>query len=257
MNLNRDNVLPDPKECQETLSTSRILDLTVAILACALLSPVILLIAVAIYTETGRPILFSQSRLGRGGRPFRIYKFRKFNKESCAAGLPLTARNDPRMTRVGHFLARTKLDELPQFWNVLKGDMSMVGPRPESLDFASCFTDPYRSVLDYKPGIFGPTQVILRNEWSQFPVGVDPVRFYREVLFPQKALSDLSYYPHRTIVSDLGWMVRGVLAVAGWRLAPESMGHGAIETDAVGPARLSPIRARAVHLGSKFGSSVG
>lgn len=220
MEQNRATGLPGPEKHQSTVAPSRILDVSVAILGSALLSPVIILIAIATFLDTGRPIFFSQIRLGLKGRHFRIYKFRKFNKEIGAAAFPLTRMNDPQMTRIGRFLARTKLDELPQFWNVLKGDMSIVGPRPESLDFAACFTEPYRRVLDYKPGIFGPSQVILRNECSRFPAGSDPIRFYQEVLFPQKALSDLSYYPNRTILSDFGWIVRGVLAVAGWRWAP-------------------------------------
>ena len=211
---------------QSGLSSSRILDLAVALMGAVVLSPVVVLIALAILIETGRPVFFSQVRLGLNGRHFRIWKFRKFHKDSSPTGLPLTMKNDSRMTRLGGFLARTKLDELPQFWNVIKGDMSLVGPRPETIDFADCFTDTYRSVLDYKPGIFGPSQTLFRNESGQYLPDSDPIRFYRDVLFPQKALNDLSYYPYRTITSDIGWIASGVLAIMGWRLLPiKSMGQ--------------------------------
>jgi lipopolysaccharide/colanic/teichoic acid biosynthesis glycosyltransferase len=209
---------------QSGLSPGRILDLAVAIAAIVVLGPIMVLIALAVLIESGRPIFYSQTRLGLKGRHFRIYKFRKFYHTCGADGLPLTMKNDSRMTRLGRILARTKLDELPQFWNVLRGDMSMVGPRPESIDFADCFTAPYRGVLDYKPGIFGPSQVMHRNESSRFPAGADPTEFYREVLFAEKALSDLSYYPERTVWSDLGWIARGVLAVVGWRMLPPELG---------------------------------
>ena len=161
---------------RSSLSPSRALDLAVAIAGVTLLSPIMALIALAILIETGRPIFYSQVRLGLKGRHFRIYKFRKFHKNCSPTGLPLTMKNDSRMTRLGGFLAWTKFDELPQFWNVIKGDMALVGPRPETVDFADCFAGAYRSVLDYKPGIFGPSQTLFRDESSRYPVGLGPDR---------------------------------------------------------------------------------
>lgn len=198
------------------MTAHRVLDVVIAALGLVILMPLIALISLAILIEDGRPIFFSQTRLGLKGKHFRIYKFRKFYK-TIGMTAPLTVKNDSRMTRLGHFLARTKLDELPQFWNVLKGDMSIVGPRPESTDFADCFTGVYERVLDYKPGIFGPSQVYLRDESSLFAPNSDPVQFYRDVLFHQKALNDLTYYPHRTIVSDIGWIILGILVTLGFR----------------------------------------
>jgi lipopolysaccharide/colanic/teichoic acid biosynthesis glycosyltransferase len=219
---------PLRKAHQTAISPSRILDLVIAAAGLALLCPVMLVIALAIGIESGRPIFFSQIRLGLGGQHFWIHKFRKFHKESGAAGCPLTTKDDPRMSRIGWLLARTKLDELPQLWNVLRGDMAIVGPRPESTAFADCFTDSHRTVLDYKPGIFGPSQAAFRDECALFPVNADPAQFYRDVLFPLKARTDLSYYPGRTVASDLGWIIRGVLAVAGWSVQlPEIGGRAA------------------------------
>ena len=199
----------------------RILDVVIASTGLILLAPLMLVVAIAILLEGGRPLFFSQARIGWKGKAFRMHKFRKFRADIGTDGSPLTAKNDQRMTTVGTFLARSKLDELPQLWNVLRGEMSIVGPRPESLAFADCFSDSYRGLLEHRPGILGPSQVLFRNECEMFPANIDAREFYRAVLFPYKAETDLSYYRTRTILSDLEWIVRGVLAVAGWR--PVSM----------------------------------
>jgi lipopolysaccharide/colanic/teichoic acid biosynthesis glycosyltransferase len=202
-----------------TVSPQRLMDLALAIAGLVVLTPLMMLIALAICIETGRPIFYSQTRIGRAGRRFRIHKFRKFQRD-IGDGCPLTVEHDPRMTPIGRVLALTKLDELPQLWNVVVGEMSIVGPRPESLDFFDCFTGPYLKVLDHTPGIFGPSQVAFRDERSLYPANSDPIQFYRDVLFPMKARIDLSYFSHRTISSDIRWIVCGVLAVAGHRLLP-------------------------------------
>jgi lipopolysaccharide/colanic/teichoic acid biosynthesis glycosyltransferase len=174
-----------------------------------------LMIAAAIRIETPGPVFFSQVRLGQGGRHFRLHKFRKFADRADVTGRAVTLKNDPRMTRVGRILERSKLDELPNLWNVLIGDMSVVGPRPETLDFADCFQGGYRAVLDYRPGLFGPSQALFRNESSVYPENCDPHEFYRTVLFPAKARIDLLYFPRRTVISDLDWTIRSALAVIG------------------------------------------
>jgi lipopolysaccharide/colanic/teichoic acid biosynthesis glycosyltransferase len=195
---------------------ARLLDVLVACAALVLLAPVMVLVAAAIFLEDGRPIFFSQLRLGHRGRHFRIHKFRKFRETRRPTGLSVTLANDPRLTRLGGFLARGKLDELPQLWNVLKGDMSLVGPRPETLDFQDCFKESYSTLLAYKPGIFGPSQVLFRSESSLYSGHTDPEQFYRTVLFPLKACIDLAYFPYRNLFWDLAWIIRGVLAVFGW-----------------------------------------
>ncbi len=99
--------------------------------------------------------------------------------------------------------------------NIVRGDMAIVGPRPESLAFADCFDEDVRPLLDERPGIFGPSQVAFRNECAFYPADADPVQFYRDTLFPAKAALDLSYYPGRTLWSDVVWITRGALAVVG------------------------------------------
>jgi len=197
-------------------SAARFLDIGVSVGALIFSAPIMLFIAAVILIADGPPILFSQLRVGHRGRHFRMHKFRKFRKGVLAAGRPLTVKDDPRLTPIGSVLVRTKLDELPQLWNVLRGDMSLVGPRPESLHFRDCFAGPLRSVLEHKPGIFGPSQVLFRNEGSLYCEYSDPEQFYRDVLFPLKANVDLSYFANRSLFRDIVWLVRGVFAVFGW-----------------------------------------
>ena len=194
---------------------ARCLDVAVASLTCLLLSPLLLLIAVAIWIEGGRPLLFSQLRLGRNGVPFRMHKFRKFSAH-CGPGCPLTIANDARLTCIGRVLAATKLDELPQLWNVLRDEMALVGPRPESMAFAECFRNGFEQVLDHKPGLVGPSQIMFRNECNLYPSGADPADYYREHLFPAKARLDIAYFSNRRLSSDIVWIIYGVFAVFGY-----------------------------------------
>ena len=208
----------------------RIVDILGALAGLVIVFPVALLVAVAICVDSSGPILFAQERIGQNGRRTTVYKFRKFYT-SGEPGPPLTLASDQRMTRIGCLIERTKLDELPQLWNVLRGDLSLVGPRPETYEFASCFDSAYCRVLAYKPGIFGPNQVLFRNESHLYPMDSDPELFYRQVLFPLKARVDLAYFPHATLAEDIGWIVRGVLAIVfGMRgLEPEGDWIGSVE----------------------------
>lgn len=192
----------------------RTLDILFAAVATSIFAPVMLIVVIAIWIESGRPVLFSQLRLGQYGRPFRMFKFRKFRPDCDNHGCPLTIEEDDRLTAVGRVLAVSKLDELPQLWNVLRGDMSLVGPRPKSLAFTDCFCNGFEKVLDHKPGLFGPCQVMFRHESKLFPAGIAAVEFYRQVLFPAKAKVNLAYFSQRTLISDLGWILRGAWMIA-------------------------------------------
>jgi len=215
MSMLHPRLVSDEPAARVAVSPQRIFDVCVASIALVLLSPVMLLIAVAVWLETGRPIFFAQNRIGQHGRPFLMYKFRKFGAACGVSGSPLTRPNDDRLTSVGRILALTKADELPQFYNVLIGDMSIVGPRPESLAFEDCFQRGFDRLLEYRPGLFGPAQIMFRHEQRFIPPGVDLIEFYRTVLFPLKATIDLDYFTHRSFAGDLVWIVRGVFAVIG------------------------------------------
>ncbi len=200
----------------------RALDICLVCLALLFLAPLLLLVAAAVWLESRGPILFHQVRIGKGGRYFYMYKFRKFHADAGRAGSPLTLKKDPRLTFVGSILAATKLDELPQLWNVLRGEMSIVGPRPESLAFADCFQNGWEDLLNFKPGLIGPCQIMFRNEADAFPGDVAPDLFYRTVLFPLKASIDLEYFKNRTLARDFVTMLRGALAVSGYVSAPHA-----------------------------------
>lgn len=216
----------------------RVFDVAAATAGLVVLVPLAASISTAIMLETGRPVLFSQLRLGRNGTPFTMYKFRKFRVD-CRTGCPVTVDGDARLTRVGRFLAATKLDELPQLWNVLKGEMSVVGPRPESFAFVDCFSGRFAALLDHKPGLLGPCQMVFRREGSLYPAGADPEQFYRDVLFPTKAAIDLEYFPRRAFVADLGWVALGLLAVMGVDRLVGSARRDRVVADAIRKRRAS------------------
>lgn len=189
----------------------RSFDFSLALLGLMLAWPVMGLIALLVYLDAPGPVIFSQSRLGRGGVPFRMHKFRKFPPDWGTKGAGVTTQGDVRMTGIGAILERTKLDELPQLWNIIRGEMSFVGPRPESLRYADLFTGPYQAVLTVLPGIFGPNQVAYRNESALYPTEGDPEIFYRTVLFPQKAQADMDYFINKSsCLKDIYWLFYGV-----------------------------------------------
>lgn len=201
----------------------RSFDIVVAVAALLVLTPVMLAMCVAILVESGRPVLFRQRRLGRDGRTFMILKFKKFCDAVDGSGPHLTSLADGRMTRIGALLQKTKLDEVPQFLNVLAGDMALVGPRPESMRFADCFGGRFRAVLSQQPGIFGPNQILFRHEDALLAGRSDVEGYYRRILFPLKASVDLAYFARRTWASDLRLLLSASFAVCGGRARTEHL----------------------------------
>jgi len=185
-------------------------DIVLAVIGLVVAAPLMALIAVAVKLDSPGRAFFSQKRLGLNGEVFWIHKFRKFPDDWGTKGSGVTVAGDVRMTRLGRILERTKFDELPQLWNILKGEMSFVGPRPESLNFAELFEGELAKVHDFKPGIFGPNQIAYRNESEMYPPDRDPDAFYREELFPAKARNDIAYFSRANLLTDIGWIVRGV-----------------------------------------------
>jgi lipopolysaccharide/colanic/teichoic acid biosynthesis glycosyltransferase len=164
-------------------------------------SPVLLAAALAVWLEDGRPVLFRHVRVGRNGRKFDLLKFRSMR--DGAGGPAITAGGDPRVTRVGRILRRYKLDELPQLWNVVRGDMALVGPRPEAPDYVDANDPVWRAVLRARPGITDLATLIYRNEEEILAGADDPDRYYRQVLLPAKLALNLRYAASRTPLSDL------------------------------------------------------
>lgn len=191
----------------------RCLDCFAAAIALAVLSPVMAICAILIHLSSPGSILFKQRRLGRNGIEFDFYKFRSMAKEDFPNASTHTVQGDCRITRVGAFLRRYKLDELPQFWNVLKGDMSLVGPRPKLPQHEGLF-------LTCRPGITGEATLTFRNE-EQMLVGIPSYEvdaFYECFFKPVKAALDISYMRSASLKSDL----RLLLRTAGRCLSPQA-----------------------------------
>lgn len=176
-------------------------DRILAGLGLILCSPVLLVIAAAIWFEDGRPVLFRQVRVGRFGVRFELFKFRSMRLNQ--AGKSLTAEGDRRVTRCGSFLRKYKLDELPQLWNVVRGEMNLIGPRPEVPQFVA-LTDPAWSVvLQAKPGITDLATLAFRNEEQILAGYADVERGYREVVLPAKLALNREYLMKRSFWSDV------------------------------------------------------
>jgi lipopolysaccharide/colanic/teichoic acid biosynthesis glycosyltransferase len=182
----------------------RIFDLVLSALALVLLAPLFAVIALAIRWDSAGPVLFRQERVGRGGRPFRIHKFRTMGADAPLQGPALTIGHDPRITRVGAWLRRTKLDELPQLIDVLRGHMSLVGPRPEVPQYVALYPADLRArVLSVRPGITDPVSLKLADEASVLAAAADPERTYREELLPAKLREAVAYAEQASLWSDL------------------------------------------------------
>jgi lipopolysaccharide/colanic/teichoic acid biosynthesis glycosyltransferase len=196
--------------------TKRVFDIVVAGLGLLVTAPLFLAIAIAIKHDSPGPVFFRQVRVGKKRRPFAMWKFRKMPHDLPEQGPMLTARNDRRLTRVGHWLERTKLDELPQLLNVLASEMSIVGPRPEVPKFVDRATpELWDLALSVKPGIFGPNQVRYRNEADLYPKDCEDVEaFYLRHILPAKLEVDARYARRSNPVADAWLLVRGVLAAA-------------------------------------------
>ena len=194
------------------MRTNGLADLVAAGLGLALLSPLYLATALAVLLYDGRPVLFRQERIGRGGQPFHLWKFRTMRPAS--GGPLLTVAGDTRITPLGRFLRRTKLDELPQLWNVLKGEMSLVGPRPEVRRYVERYTPDQRRVLALTPGITDPASLKYFDEERVLAAFPDPESAYIEVIMPQKISLNLHYAAQATFLSDLAVILKSIGLVA-------------------------------------------
>jgi lipopolysaccharide/colanic/teichoic acid biosynthesis glycosyltransferase len=192
-------------------AAKRVLDVTVSLVMLVALAPLILLLALLVRLDSRGPAFFQVQRLGHGSRELLMLKFRKMHAD--AEGIALTTEGDPRLTRLGRFLAKSKLDEIPQLWHVLRGEMSLVGPRPETLGFVDCHRDEYDEILSVRPGLVGLSQIAFVTEGSILDAE-DPLSHYVNTILPQKVTLDLIYARRRTLLLDLrilGWSLVAVL----------------------------------------------
>lgn len=182
----------------------RLFDIVCAGLGLLILLPVLIALALWIKWDSPGPVLFRQERVGRFGKPFYIHKFRSMRVDAPALGPQITVGEDPRITRSGRVLRAAKLDELPQLWDVLRGAMSLVGPRPEVPRYVALYTPAQRElVLSVRPGITDPASLQFRNESEVLARAADPEREYAEVILPAKLKLAGEYVRQASLWTDI------------------------------------------------------
>ena len=191
----------------------RALDLFGAIFGLAVLSPLFLIIAVLVKATSRGPVFFRQIRVGQFGKPFRIFKFRSMTESRPGQSALLTATGDPRITPVGRWLRKTKLDEFPQLVNVLLGQMSLVGPRPEVPEYVATYSKDQRRVLLAKPGITSPVAARNFGEEELLASQTDTHNFYLNTLLPAKLEIELAYCANMSFLVDMKWILATLLGI--------------------------------------------
>lgn len=197
----------------------RIIDAVGAFVGLAVTSPVLLLCAVAVRLDSRGPIFFRQRRVGQHGRTFQIFKFRTMIDGTDKQGSKLTAFGDARITRVGKILRKTKLDEIPQLLNVVRGEMSLVGPRPEVPEYTEKYTSKERRVLEVRPGITGPASLAYIDEEQILAAAVDQEKFYVNTIMRRKLRFDLAYCRNVCLLGDARIIIRTGGSLVGLRFS--------------------------------------
>jgi lipopolysaccharide/colanic/teichoic acid biosynthesis glycosyltransferase len=181
----------------------RLLDVSLSLLGLLFLSPLMIVVAIAVKFSSRGGAFFSQKRTGLRENEFNIWKFRTMVAGAPSMGPSITAAGDPRITRMGAFLRRSKLDELPQLWNVLKGEMSLVGPRPELPVYVRDYSPEQRRVFSVRPGVTDPASLEYRNEEEILATAIDRERFYKETILPHKLSLNQAYIDRLSLRFDL------------------------------------------------------
>ena len=195
------------------LGGKRLMDVLFAFLGLNLLAPIFLVVAAVIKLTSPGPVFYLQDRVGRDARLFKIVKFRSMVAGTDGNGPGITVSGDPRVTKAGLFLRRFKIDELPQLWNVLVGDMSLVGPRPELPTYVATYTPQQRSVLAVRPGITDIGSLAYSQEEQVLRVSPNPEQLYREEILPRKLALNLEYIEKMSLTFDLVLILRTLRAL--------------------------------------------
>jgi lipopolysaccharide/colanic/teichoic acid biosynthesis glycosyltransferase len=191
----------------------RAFDVVVAAVSLTLLAPVLGLVALAVLVDSGRPLLYRQERVGRAGRPIRIIKFRTMLVGADRSGALVSAQADPRITRIGGVLRSTKLDELPQLINVLRGDLTLIGPRAEVSRYVAVYTTEELATLAVRPGLTGAGALMFIRQAAELDSAVDPEARYVDSCLHDKLAADLDYLRHRSLWQDLRTVARTLAAL--------------------------------------------
>jgi len=211
----------------------RAFDVLVASTSLLVLSPLLLLAGLAIKLESRGPVLFRQERVGLHGKPFYIYKLRSMVAEQHGKGPQITDANDLRITRVGRLLRAIKLDEMPQLLNVLRGEMSLVGPRPEVPCYVAHYSDEQRQVLNVRPGMADPATIYFRHEETLLAGVKDRERYYVERILPRKLMLNRHYIERMSLGYDLKLIMLEACAIVLPRRWFERIIVRALENDGV------------------------
>jgi lipopolysaccharide/colanic/teichoic acid biosynthesis glycosyltransferase len=190
-----------PSRVYEAMKRS--FDFVVALMALVIVSPVLMTLALIIKRGSEGPVFYRGVRIGRYGVPFRIFKFRTMVINAEKLGGSATAEDDPRITPIGRFIRRNKLDEFPQFMNVLVGDMSLVGPRPEVKKYVDMYTNEEKAILDLRPGITDWASIWNANEAAVLEGSTDPEKTYEELIRPTKLALQLFYARNQSLTADV------------------------------------------------------
>ncbi len=188
----------------------RLFDILFSIFGLIVSAPVCIVAAVLIKVDSRGPVFFHQDRVGKDGKIFRVIKYRTMVHNPSKVGPKLTARNDPRVTPIGQILRWLKIDEFPQLLNVLRGEMSIIGPRPEIPTIVDLYTEGQRKVLSVKPGMLGPSQILGRDELEKYPDDVDVEGYYIEHILPEKLAIDLEYVEKASLIGDIKYLFYGL-----------------------------------------------
>ena len=195
------------------LIIKRIFDFTVSSIGIIIISPILLVISILIKLDSKGPILFKQIRVGKNGKPFKIFKFRTMVVDAEKKGMQITVGRDSRITKSGHVLRKTKLDELPQLFNVLTGEMSFVGPRPEVPRYVEMYDENQKSILKVRPGITDLASIKYRNENDLLAKSLDPEATYINEIMPKKIELNIEYLKNMSVLYDIKLIIRTVLVV--------------------------------------------
>src|SRR5262245_17157635 len=188
----------------------RCLDFVLACLGLLLVLPLFPVIGLLIKLDSRGPVLYRCDRIGKDGKLFKMYKFRTMFEAPLPTGPSVCPKDDLRVTRFGYILRRTKINELPQLLNVLKGEMTFVGPRPEAPDLVALYPEYAKAIFTVTPGLVGPNQILGRNEEEWYPPGVDPQQYYIEEILPKKLPLDLEYVRYPSLMKDVQYLALGI-----------------------------------------------
>ncbi len=195
----------------------RIFDLSVSVGFLVLFSPFYLLVALLIKLDSPGPVHYRAVRVGKGGRLFTLFKFRTMKENTSKIGPGITQMSDPRITRTGKILREIKIDEIPQLWNVIRGEMSLVGPRPEDPRYVEKYNEEQRKVLLVKPGLSSPASIQFRHEEKLLIGQADNLEeYYIRSVMPEKLKIDLDYVENRSLMRDVAICVRTAFTFLKW-----------------------------------------